>query len=93
MDRVEVIWHASYVVNRDNPVDDDLFDTAESACTVSNPDRPVVITDLEIQDASRAWIADGLDVQPNQITFVSYTWSSMPWVDATALGEDAHGND
>lgn len=91
MDRVELIWSAALIVHREG-VDDPLFESAEAACTIVNEERDVVFNDVELQGASRDWIAQGLGVEPNQIEFTSFTWSAMPYVDATALG-DAYGSD
>lgn len=92
MDRVELIWSAAYVIHPTNPVDDPVFDDAEAACTVVNEERDVVFNEVELMAASRTWLADGMDVESNRIEFTSFTYSSMPYVDATAL-DDAHGND
>jgi len=85
MHKLELVWHAGYRINPTNPVDEPLTDTAWSTSTVHNPNHPPVVSDFELQETCRDWIAEGMDVERNRIEFTYFVWSDLPYVEGSGM--------
>lgn len=96
MDKVELIWCAELAMHR-GPVDGVTLLNVEASCSVTNEDEPVMVNQVELQDAVLDFVVAGTGGERNQFEFVSFTWSQMPYVDASELPPPppgvAYGND
>lgn len=83
MDKIELIWCAELALHRE--IDGVSLLNVEASCSVSNDEQAVVINEMDLQEAVLDFVTSETGEERNSYEFMSFSWSQMPYVDASAL--------